>query len=424
MDTSQTPDWQPQRRSTAAWVMYDLANTTFALGVGSRYFGLWLIEERGGADWYLSAATVCAMIAVIILGPWIGALTDHHGTRRPYLVGATLVCVGATALLATWGIVPSLVFYAIGTIGFHTGTVVYDALLPDVSSSKNRGRVSGIGVAVGYAGSLLALGIGAYLLPRAGYASVFRGLAVAFLVFALPAFLWIRERPRPRRPGRAPSLTASPALMVRAWSEAARHEGVVRFLVGRFLYTDAINTVFLFNAVFARLELGFSNAQTDRLALVAIVAAGLGAAGAGRVVDVLGPKRVLNVALYSQMAALVAAITAALSGVMTIGWLVGVFGGVGIGAAWASDRVFMTRITPPHLLGEFFGLYAAVGRFATVFGPLVWAVATDGLGWGRTAALALLGIFIVAARLVLQGVSDTVGPDPARERAVGEEVVR
>jgi len=414
--------WRPTRASTVSWVLYDLANTTFALGVGSRYFGLWLIEERGGTDSYLSAATIAAMLAVIILGPWVGALTDHRGKRVPYLVGSTLVCVTATALLATWGMIPSLVIYGVGTVGFHLGAVVYDALLPDVSTSENRGRISGVGVAIGYAGSALALGIGAYLLPRAGYAAVFRGLALAFVLFALPAFLWIRERPRTRQAGRAPSLATSPALMVRAWREAARHEGVVRFLIGRFLYTDAINTVFLFNAVFAKLELGFSNAQTDRLALVAIVAAGLGAAVAGRVVDALGPKRVLNAALYLQMAALAAAITAAIGGVMALGWLVGAFGGAGIGAAWASDRVFMTRISPPHMLGEFFGLYGAVGRFATVLGPLVWALATDGLGWGRTAALALLGIFIVAARFVLQGVSDAVRSGPGWEAVAGEEV--
>lgn len=415
--------WVPTRRSTAAWVLYDLANTTFALGVGSRYFGLWLIEERGGADWYLSAATVLAMITVIIVGPWVGALTDYHATRRPYLVGATVLCVSATALLATWGVLPSLVLYAAGTVGFHVGSVVYDALLPDVSTERTRGRVSGLGVAVGYAGSALALGIGAYLLPRAGYAAVFRALAAAFLLFALPAFLWIRERPRPKGSGRTPTVGASPAIMVRAWAEASRHPGVVRFLVGRFMYTDAINTVFLFNAVFARLELGFSNAQTDRLALVGIVAAGVGAAVAGRYVDVLGPKRVLNGALYAQLLGLVAAVSAAASGVTSLGWLVGIFGGAGIGAAWASDRVFMTRLSPPELLGEFFGLYAAVGRFATVLGPLIWALVADGLGLGRTAALATLGLFIVAARIVLEGVSDT---GRSRAGAMGEvrEVVR
>ncbi|MDZ4180189.1 MAG: MFS transporter, partial [Coriobacteriia bacterium] len=217
--TEDVRDWRPRRTSVAAWVLYDLANTTFALGVGSRYFGPWLIEDRGGADWQLSAAIVAAMIAVIILGPWIGALSDHHGTRKPYLVGSTLVCVAATAVLATWGVVPSLIFYAVGMIGFHSGAVVYDALLPDVSTPESAGRISGLGVAVGYLGSALALGIGMYLLPRAGYAAVFRGLAVAFLIFALPAFLWVRERPRPRREGRPPGVLDSPATMVRAWRE-------------------------------------------------------------------------------------------------------------------------------------------------------------------------------------------------------------
>jgi len=407
MSGIESAGWSPDRRSTAAWILYDLANTTFALGVGSRYFGQWLIEDQGGSDWMLSAATIVAMVAVILLSPWVGAATDHIGKRVPYLAGMTAVCVGSTVLLATWGIVPSLVFYAVATVGFQAGTVVYDALLTDVSTPVTRGRISGIGVAVGYAGSALALGIGSYLLPRFGYPGVFRALAAAFLVFALPAFFWIRERPRGRLPGPFPNVFASPRIMVSAWKLASHCPGVVRFLVGRFLYTDAINTVFLFNAIFARFEMGFTDAQTDRLAIVAILCAAIGAALAGRAVDRFGPRHVLNGALYLQIAGLAAAVTAALTGVQAIGWLVAVGGGAGIGAAWTADRVYMTRLTPPHLLGEFFGLYAIVGRFATVLGPLAWALIADGLGWGRTAAFASLGIFIVAARVVLQGVSDT-----------------
>ena len=164
--------------------------------------------------------------------------------------------------------------------------------------------------------------------------------------------------------------------------------------------------MFLFNAIFAKLEMGFTDAQTDVLALIGIVCAGVGAAVAGRVVDAVGPKRVLDFALYSQIAGLVAAVTAGVTGFQGIGWLVAVGGGVGIGAAWTSDRVLMTRLAPEHMLGEFFGLYATVGRFATVLGPLTWALVSDVLGLGRTAALASLGLFIVAARVVLQKVRD------------------
>lgn len=408
--TDRETSWHPPRASVIAWVLYDLANTTFALGVGSRYFGPWLIEAKNGSDWWISATTALAMAAVIIAGPWVGALTDHRGTRRPYLIGATLVCVAATALLATGGVLPSLILYAIGTIGFHMGAVVYDAMLPDVSTPQNRGLISGTGVAVGYAGSAIALGLGAFLLPRFGYAWVFRSLAVAFLVFAVPAFVWIRERPRQPRPGRPPGLLESPRLVIRAWREASRYPGVVRFLIGRFLYTDAINTVFLFNAIFAKFELGFTDGETNVLALVGIVAAGLGAMLAGRLVDSLGPRSVLHGAVYALLVAVLSAIAAKVLGIHQLGWLVGVAGGGGLGAVWAADRVYMTRLTPPEKMGEFFGLYAAVGRFATVLGPIAWALVADGLGLGRTAALGALALFVVASRAVLQGVHE---PDSA-----------
>lgn len=396
--------WVPARRSVMAWVLYDLANTTFALGVGSRYFGLWLVEDSGGSDWMLSMAVVLAMVAVIIFGPWIGALGDHHGRRVPYLTVCTLICVASTALLATWGVVPSLVFYAIGTVCFHLGSVAYDALLLDVSTEATRGMVSGLGVAVGYVGSALALGIGAWVLPRFGYAAVFRALAAAFLFFALPAFVWIDERPRPPREGRAPRLRRVLATMVDAWRDASRYPGLVRFLVGRFMYTDAINTVFLFSAVFAKMELGFTDAQTNALALAGIACAGIGAFAAGRLADSLGADRTLMASLVLQLAGLTGAVVAAASGVQALGWLIAVSGGAGIGGAWASDRVLMTQLSPPERIGEFFGLYAVVGRFATIFGPLVWALIADVIGLGRVWALASLGVFIVCSMLVLSRV--------------------
>jgi UMF1 family MFS transporter len=403
MMTDEGGDWRPTRASVTAWVLYDLANTTFALGVGSRYFGLWVIEANRGSDWWIGATTAVAMAIVIIASPWVGALTDHAGTRRPYLIGSTLTCVAATALLATGGIVPSLVLYVVGTAAFHIGTVVYDAMLPDVSTARDRGRTSGMGVAVGYIGSAIALGIGAVLLPVAGYAWVFRALALAFLLFALPAFFLIKERPRPRHPGPPPGLSTSPKITVQAWRDAARCPGVVRFLIGRFLYTDAINTVLLFNAVYAKVELGFSDAQTSGLALAGVVAAGFGALVAGRLVDVLGPRRVLHGAVYALIAALCSAIAAKVTGVHDLGWIVGVAGGGGLGAVWTADRVYMTRLSPPERIGQFFGLYASVGRFATVLGPLIWALVADGLGLGRAAALGALLLLVVASRVVLQG---------------------
>lgn len=405
--------WIPSRRSTTSWVLYDLANTVFALAVGSRYFSVWVVDN-GGTDAQFGYATSIAMAIVIVLAPWVGTRSDRAGTRRPALILATLATVAATALLTIWGLVPSLALYIIGQIGFTLGSVVYDAMLPDVSTETNRGFVSGLGVGVGYLGSFLAIGTGLIMLDRYGYGPLFRILALLFLLFALPAFVFIEERPRGRPEGRPPRLLEALGHLANSWRRARRYPGVARFLIGRFLYADAANTAFLFVSIFAINEMGFTNRQTDMLALSAIVSAVLGSFIVGRVVDRIGPRKALHAALYLWSSAVLVAVVAALSNHGEIGWLVGIFGGAAAGATWTSDRVYMARISPEAHYGEFYGLYATVGRFATLLGPLVWALITDGLHWGRVAAIASLLLFFAAARIVLQGVTDT----PIRSESV------
>jgi UMF1 family MFS transporter len=78
----------------------------------------------------------------------------------------------------------------------------------------------------------------------------------------------------------------------------------------------------------------------------------------------------------------------------------------------------MTRVSPPSHLGEFYGLYAMVGRFATIAGPLAWAIIVDVIGLGRNVAMGALGAFIVIGWWVLRGVDDTPrrwGPGDALE---------
>ena len=403
---SKPTEWTPTRLSVVSWALYDLANTIFVLGVTSRYFGPWVVEDQGGRDWHVSLAVDLAMIVVIITAPWMGARSDHYGRRRPYLVAATLVTVAATAVLASFGVVASLAAFVVGQIGLNLGSIAYDAMLPDVSTTATRGRISGIGVAVGYVGSFIAVGTGLLLLEPHGYAVLFRTQAALFLLFATPAFLFIKERPRKVLDGTPPALSQTLRQLVQAWRRTRRYEGVTRFLVARFFYTDAMNTVFIFVAIFARTEMGFSDRQTDLLTIVGIVTALLGAVIAGRLTDLLGPRRTLHGALYLWMIAIVLAVAVGVTGLTDLGWLIGAVGGAGLGATSATDRVYMARISPPAHLGEFYGLYAVVGRFATLFGPLVWALIADGLGLGRVAAIGSLLLFFAAGRFILEKVSD------------------
>jgi len=398
---------KPGRLSVASWVVYDLANTIFALGVVGLYFSDWLVAS-GQPDSALAGVQIAAAAIVIFIAPWAGARSDVSGTRAPTLIVTTLVAVTATAMLAVGPVWLTLVMLWLAVIGVNTGSVVYDALLVDVSTPENRGWVSGLGVGVGYVGSFIGLAIGIVTLDVLGwsYSGTFRTLAFAFLLFALPSFLFIKERhgsahePLPR-------IKDVAARLAGAWRTAARYDSVIRFLVGRFFYTDAINTLIGgFLAIFVIDELGLDREFFTALMGIAITAAIIGGLVAGRFVTRWGPLRVLRVVLIMWVVAITAGVFAAASGQTGIAWVIGPVGGVALGATWASDRVVMTRISPPRHLGEFYGLYATVGRFATIAGPLVWAVVVDGLGLGRTFAMGALAGFIVISWMVLGKVND------------------
>lgn len=406
--------------SVASWAIYDLANTIFALGVGSLFFAEWLTDNqdllppfpgwlsRGDpADLALTIAVDAAMLVVIFLGPWIGARSDHRGTRIRYLMPMTVLAVVPTFFLASVDVVGSLILFSIALVGVNLGSVVYDALLPDVSTPENVGRVSGVGIAVGYLGSFIAVGVGALLLDSYGHAAVFKVIAVLFLLFAIPTFLFVRERPRSRRAGPPPSLRSSAKRLIASWRLARGYEGVARFLVGRFLYTDAVNTLIGgYLTIYATEELGFTSGELQALLTVAITMAIFGGYVGGRLADRIGPRRLLHGVLYAWMIAMVIGVVAGATETKSLAWPLGGLGGFALGATWASDRVYMQRISPPRHLGEFYGLYATVGRFATLLGPLTWGIIVTVAGLPREVALSALIVFLVAGRIVLHGVND------------------
>ncbi|HEX9761845.1 MAG TPA: MFS transporter, partial [Acidimicrobiia bacterium] len=303
----------------------------------------------------------------------------------------------------------TLILLGVALVAFNVGSVVYDALLVDVSTPLNRGWVSGLGVGVGYLGSYIGLGLGLVTLDLLGwsYGATFRVLALGFLLFALPSFFLIEER-RGVDDAPTPRLRDVATRLVASWRLASNYQGVVRFLVGRFLYTDAINTLIGgFLTIYVIEELGLDGQFVTALLAVAITAAIFGALGAGRLVGRLGPLRVLRTVLVMWMFAIASGVAAAVTGLTALAWVIGPLGGLALGATWTADRVVMARVSPPRHLGEFYGLYATVGRFATILGPLTWALIVDVVGLGRRVAMASLILFVALGWWSLRRVDDT-----------------
>ena len=395
------------KRSLYSWLFFDLANTVYAFVIPGLYFSVWLVSEQGWTDQSLGFATSGAMVIVAILGPWVGARSDGSQGKKPMLLITTLICIVATFLLGTFDVSISVLFFIVSLIGFNLGSVVYDALLVSVSTPTNRGRISGLGVAFGYVGSLLGFGV-ATLLQNYGYSyvEIFRSVAVMFLIFSLPAFIFIKEKKVSNEKSTI-RITESISLVIKSWKHSTQYPGLTRFLVGRFFYADAINTLISgLLAVYLVEEVGLSPTDSQNLLGLAIIISIIGGYVFGKAADKYGPRKLTLISLVCWMLSLSIAIIATEFDQLWLIYVTGVLGGFNIGGIFAVDRVFMTRLSPEKHLGEFYGLYSTVGRFATIIGPLLWGLIVNTLGLGRNAALFSLIILLLISFFIIKGVSD------------------
>jgi UMF1 family MFS transporter len=404
--------WRLLSPAVVGWIMYDFANTIFSFVVVTRYFNDWIIDERGQPDVYVGLMVAAVSVSLVLALPLLGALADRLGRHKPILVAFTLLSVVATGLLGVIdSILLALVVAGIATFAFNTADSQYHPLLSVVAPEQRRGRVSGIGVAVGFAGSLTALfAIGSFVGDGQAQRS-FLPAAALFLVFALPCFLLVRERPRPPP---EPGAQAPPRPLAQLVATVRRARGAAhgRLLLARFFYVDSIATVLAFLTVYARRTGDFDGKAIDMLLAISSVAAIGGALGGGVLAERIGPRRVILDTLWL---AIVALLAAAVTGSGALLWVVGPLIGVVLGSLSAVDRVFLLRLVPPERRGEDFGLYALVGKLSSGFGPLVlWGgtilVAHDLAGLSRfdasRLAVAVLAGTALLGLLILRPLSD------------------
>ncbi len=419
------------------WVLYDLANTIFSMGVVSLYFSLYVRDAVGAsrADTLYGIITALSMAVIFVISPLLGAMTDRAKRRMPFLVTSTVICVGLTAVLGRTGFALTAILFGIANIAYQAGLQFYDALLPEVSTEENRGRIGGIGIGVGYLGSYLAVGLG-LLLGTQDKPRLFTIIAIAFLGFAIPCFLFVRERGNPDpRPINLRMAIESTRETIRTLRSSQEYPGLLRFLVGRVFYTDAINTVISIMALYTvnvAVATGLSEDEGQRQAQLilmgAITFAVIGGFIWGWLTDRFGPKRTLTWVLRAWIATFAFAACVGILGLPL--WtllLVAGAAGFSLGGIWAADRPYMLRLTPPARVGEFYGLYGMVGRFSAITGPGIWAAVTyitvQQLGLaprvGQGIGILTLLTLVLVSYTILRKVSDAPRAWSGRDRHPG-----
>ena len=395
------------RKAIISWALYDLANTIFFLNIVSIHFGLWVVNDMGGNDSIYGYANVASMLLVLVTAPMLGTISDQSGRRIPFLVTTTCCCVFLTMLLGVGGLFPSLVIFVGANYMFQSGLIFYDALLPVVAPEQDRGKIGSFGVGVGYVGSLIGATTGILLIDSIGHTGMFKVSALMFLVFSIPCFIFIKECGSQNLGLRFRVIRGSITQLIKTVARTREYPGLSRFLLGRVFYADAVNTLIIFIGIYVTNELGLTDAELQFVLLVAIISSIIGAFLWGFIVDSIGPKRTLNLVLYLWVIVLGGLAAVPLLDLdRAILWVSASLAGIAMGGIWCADRPYLLRLVPPGHVGEFFGVYSIVGRFASIIGPLVWVMVADTLGLGRPIAVLTLVIFIMISYVILQGVDD------------------
>ena len=393
------------RKSVASWCLYDFANSIYVAVIPATIWSAYYAEkivgnQAGQGDLWWGRVVSASMLAVAISSPVMGALADFAGVRKKLLVLYTVLAAGATCLLATvdagmvlWGFAVALV----ANFAFEGSMVFYNAYLPELVPADHQGRLSGWGFATGYAGSVLGLLLALPLVSREMFGAAFVATGAAFLLFAVPAFVWL---PADQPARLAPLQAARGGLRetARTFRDILRVPALRRFLLAYFIYEDGVNTVVYFSAIFAATTLGFPLTLLIPLYAVVQVSALAGALAWAKPTDRLGPKLVVMVMLGQWSLVVLGAYYVQ---TQLQFFILAALAGTGLGAIQAASRAFMATLIPRGREGEFFGFYTLCGKSASVLGPLVFGGVSAATGGNqRLAILSVLFFYLVGGVLL------------------------
>ncbi len=248
---SATVEFMPPKRETAAWVLYDVANTVYAATI-TFLFAPYLTRTFGLAE-PLGIAQTISMVIAGLSAPFMAAIADRTGRAVGYVSILSLVCVGAMLCFALGlPLMPMLIAFGVANFAYHGALVFYNALLPSVASAKRIGLVSGLGVGLGYFGTLLTLFALVPAAEKLGDEWAFALAAGMFLLMALPCMVLVKERRQIYREKFGAKLLAERFRTVVATIRGLKRDRKIRrFLIGNFLAVDVLNTAILMFAVYS-----------------------------------------------------------------------------------------------------------------------------------------------------------------------------
>ena len=409
---------KPTGKGLFAWALYDWANSSYFVIIQTFIFAAYFTKtiavniEVGTAQWGNMIGLAGFLLAVT--APVFGAIADQAGRRKPWIAAFTVLCVIACGLL--WFAKPgadslwlALSMGFLATIGAEFAFIFYSAMLPDLVSADRLGRWSGWGWGMGYAGGLACLLValfafiqtgGAWLGLDAGKSEPVRATflltAIWYALFSLPLFFMTPDTPSTNKKI-SDSIRHGFTQIKVSIKEVRKLKNIVRFLVARIFYNDAIVTIFAMGGVYAAGTFDMDEQQILMFGIGLNITAGLGAFGFAWLDDISGSKFTIIASILGLVIPLIALIV-----VKSIIWFIvwGLLLGIFVGPIQAASRSFMARLSPPGLTNQMFGLLALSGKVTSFAGPILVGLLTLQFGSQRLGMSSILVMLLIGLLLM------------------------
>jgi MFS transporter, UMF1 family len=417
------PERKGLRSPVVAWALWDVGAAGLSAIVATFVFSVYLTGTVGAglhggttaASWLGRTGTVAGLV-IAVLAPAVGVWVESPHRRRvamSVLTGGAVVLTCAMYLIRaeTSYLWAGLVLLAATAACGDLAGVPYNAMLRQLSTPETAGRVSAIGAAAGFLGSVVLL-----LLIYVGFISgngPERGLlhvpthdglyvrtamllaAAYFAVLALPLLLTAHRLPDP---GAVTEPTSMLGGYRRLWSEIRsewrRDRNLVYFLGASALFRDGLAAVLAFGAVLGVSVYHLSQADVLVFGVAASVVAAVGAILGGLVDHRIGSKPVIIGSLAAMVVVELALL--ALYGSLAF-WVGGLLLALFLGPALASSRALLLQMADQGKEGVAFGLYTMTGRAVSFIAPWLFSVFVDAFGavragWGGISVVLLAGL--------------------------------
>ena len=372
-----------------SWIFYDVGNSAFTLLCSTLlpiYFNALATAGGLSEDLYLSYWSYAGSIAtalVAIIGPVCGAFADQRGFKKPiFLLCLALGAIGCAALGAAWSWLVFLVIFVIAKVGYSSSLVFYDSMLSEVTEEKKMDKISSMGYAYGYIGSVIPFVLCLALVL--GYEMVGISQTTALIIaFIITAVWWIgcsvplirRYRQTAFVERRAHPLRQAFGELGKTLKHAKENPNILFYLLAFFFFINGVYTIIDMATAYGT-ALGLDTTGLLLALLLTQVVAFPFAILFGRLAAKVSAGKLMKICILSYAAIILFAVFLVAQWQF---WLLAVLVGMFQGGIQALSRSYMARIIPAERSGAYFGLMDICGKGASFLGMLLVGIVNQAL---------------------------------------------